>query len=131
MRKPSAAVYGRAGCNHFHSQCSVQGACLSTASIVWTCWVCPFLSPAVWTWNEQKCRCRTQPGTGILLYRTEIQNAGMPMPAASTLDADAQLCTSIECFKASMLIVEHISARIVHTLCKTAKQLCQPRKVPF
>jgi hypothetical protein len=73
----------------------------------------------------------TQSGTGMLLYRTEIQDAGMPMPAASTLDADAQLCISIECFKESMLIVEHISARIVRTLCKAAKQLCQPRKVPF
>jgi len=26
---------------------------------------------------------RTQSGTGMLLYRTEIQDAGMPMPAAS------------------------------------------------
>jgi hypothetical protein len=43
-----------------------------------------FSQPAVWNQSGNRIRGPTQSGTGMLRYRTEIQDAGMPMPAAST-----------------------------------------------
>ncbi len=92
------------GTGKYHNQLSmdVQGVFLSTNSSMNVQDVPPSLNAgmldcpasgqsgiAEWTkmWMQETVRYRnkeTQSGSVMLRYRTEIQDAGMPMPAAST-----------------------------------------------
>jgi hypothetical protein len=70
-----------------YSKNNTISSCLWTCRVcpcplpaVWTCRVHPFLPPAVWRYGNKG----SQSGTGLLRYRTDTQDAGMPMLAAST-----------------------------------------------
>jgi hypothetical protein len=85
---PSAAVYGRAGCITFQYLQFGRALGIPFTTTTNRFFKCRNVGlsgiQSVRYRNEQKLRCRNQSGTGMLRYRTEKQDAGMPMPAAST-----------------------------------------------
>jgi hypothetical protein len=100
---PSVAVYGGAGCITFHYLQfeSALGIPFTTTNNRFVKCRNVGLSgiQSVRYRNEQhfrcRCRCRNQFGTGMLRYLTEIQDAGMPMPAASTSMPMPSYCYSV------------------------------------